>query len=142
MRLQNLAAIVLAAGKGTRMKSQKAKVLHDLCGRPLVYYPVKRALEAGAKPIVVVVGYQAAEVEATLKGMFPDAPLKFVLQKEPLGTAHAVRCTQNELKAHTGPLLILSADVPLLTSGTLARLFEAKARSTAQLAFLTTTLSD
>ena len=56
------AAIVLAAGKGTRMKTRRAKVLHEVCGRPLAYFPVKRALEVEADPVVVVVGYQAEEV--------------------------------------------------------------------------------
>lgn len=76
-----LAAIVLAAGKGTRMKTQRAKVLHEVCGRPLVYYPVRRALELGADRVVVVVGHQAKAVEAALRAQLPDAPLRFALQE-------------------------------------------------------------
>ncbi|HZY02074.1 MAG TPA: NTP transferase domain-containing protein, partial [Anaeromyxobacteraceae bacterium] len=103
-----LAAIVLAAGKGTRMRSSRAKVLHRLCGRPLVYYPVKRAVEAGADPVVVVVGHQAAAVEAALRQHLPDAPLRFAHQRDQLGTAHAVQAARPALRGHRGPVLIVS----------------------------------
>ena len=75
-----LAAVVLCAGKGTRMKSEKAKVLHPLLGRPLCAYPLKRALEMGASPLVPVVGHQAVEVEQVLRAHLPSAPLRFALQ--------------------------------------------------------------
>jgi bifunctional UDP-N-acetylglucosamine pyrophosphorylase/glucosamine-1-phosphate N-acetyltransferase len=114
-----LAAIVLAAGKGTRMKSHRAKVLHEVCGRPLAYYPVKRALEAGADPVVVVVGHQAEEVEAALLAHLPDAPIRFAFQKEQLGTAHAVVSARTALRGFDGEVLILSGDTPLLTTETL-----------------------
>ena len=77
-----LAAVVLAAGKGTRMKSSTAKVLHRVCGQAVVYFPVKRALEAGAAPVVVVVGHQADEVEAALRAALPGAPLRFARQEK------------------------------------------------------------
>src|SRR5512144_1673274 len=111
---RRLAAIVLAAGKGTRMRSSRAKVLHRLCGRPLAYYPVKRALEAGADPVVVVVGHQGEAVEAALRRHLPDAPLRFAWQKEQLGTAHAVQAARRALRGHRGSVLILSGDTPLL----------------------------
>ncbi len=66
-----LAAVVLCAGKGTRMKSEKAKVLHAILGRPLCAYPLKRALELGASPLVPVVGHQAAEVEKAIRAQLP-----------------------------------------------------------------------
>jgi bifunctional UDP-N-acetylglucosamine pyrophosphorylase/glucosamine-1-phosphate N-acetyltransferase len=66
-------AIVLAAGKGTRMKSALAKVLHRANGRPLAYYPVRRAVELGCSPIVVVVGHQGDRVREELTALFPDA---------------------------------------------------------------------
>ena len=111
-----IAAIVLAAGKVTRMKARRTKVLHEVCGRPLAYYPVKRALEAEADPVVVVVGHQADEVQAALTAHLPGAPLRFVLQKEQLGTAHAVRSARTALRGFDGPVLILSGDAPLLTT--------------------------
>ena len=116
----SLAAIVLAAGKGTRMKTKRAKVLHGVCGRPMVYYPVKRALEAGANPVVVVVGHQGDEVEAALRAALPGAPVKFARQERQLGTAHAVLAAKPSLRGHRGPVVILSGDTPLLTTQTLA----------------------
>ncbi|MFO0582863.1 MAG: bifunctional UDP-N-acetylglucosamine diphosphorylase/glucosamine-1-phosphate N-acetyltransferase GlmU [Anaeromyxobacter sp.] len=115
---QPLAAVVLAAGKGTRMRSNRAKVLHEAAGRPLAYFPVSRALEAGAAPVVVVVGHQAEAVEAALTAVLPGAPLRFALQTEQLGTAHAVRSAQAALEGHRGRVLILSGDTPLLTTAT------------------------
>jgi len=135
-----VAAIVLAAGKGTRMKTRRAKVLHEVCGRPLAYYPVKRALEAGADPVVVVVGHQAEEVEAALRALLPDAPLRFAVQKEQLGTAHAVLSARSALRGFDGEVLILSGDTPLLTTETLRTV--ARRRGRAALAFATMTLEN
>jgi bifunctional UDP-N-acetylglucosamine pyrophosphorylase / glucosamine-1-phosphate N-acetyltransferase len=135
-----IAAIVLAAGKGTRMKTQRAKVLHELCGRPLAYYPVKRALEVGADPVVVVVGHDAGRVESALRAHLPNAPLRFVLQKEQLGTAHAVLAARPELERFEGLVLILSGDTPLLTADTLRAVLEKRGR--AALAFATMTLEN
>jgi bifunctional UDP-N-acetylglucosamine pyrophosphorylase/glucosamine-1-phosphate N-acetyltransferase len=121
-----LAAIVLAAGKGTRMKTQRAKVLHQVCGRPMAYFPVKRALEAGADPVVVVVGHQADEVEAELRAALPGAPLRFARQEKQLGTAHAVLAAKTSLRGYRGPVVILSGDTPLLTTHTLASVVDAR----------------
>ncbi|HET6437182.1 MAG TPA: bifunctional UDP-N-acetylglucosamine diphosphorylase/glucosamine-1-phosphate N-acetyltransferase GlmU [Anaeromyxobacter sp.] len=123
-----LAAIVLAAGKGTRMKSSRAKVLHPLLGRPLAYYPVKRALELGADPVVIVVGHQAEAVEAALRAALPDAPLRFALQARQLGTADAVRVARPALRGHKGPVLILYGDTPLLEVETLRAVLASRAR--------------
>jgi bifunctional UDP-N-acetylglucosamine pyrophosphorylase/glucosamine-1-phosphate N-acetyltransferase len=139
-RTAKLAAIVLAAGKGTRMKTRRAKVLHEVCGRPLAYYPVKRALEAGADPVVVVVGHQAEEVEAALRSHLPDAPLRFAVQKEQLGTAHAVLSARPGLRGFDGQVLILSGDTPLITTETLRAVIDKRGR--AGLAFATMTLEN
>jgi bifunctional UDP-N-acetylglucosamine pyrophosphorylase / glucosamine-1-phosphate N-acetyltransferase len=135
-----LAAIVLAAGKGTRMRSRIPKVLHPVAGRPLAYYPVKRALELGASPVVVVVGHQAEAVEAALVAALPEAPLRFAIQTEQLGTAHAVLSAKSALRGYTGPIAILSGDTPLLTAGTLAAVVKARTRSRAAVAFATLSL--
>jgi bifunctional UDP-N-acetylglucosamine pyrophosphorylase/glucosamine-1-phosphate N-acetyltransferase len=135
-----LAAIVLAAGKGTRMKARRAKVLHEVCGRPLAWYPVRRALDLGADPVVVVVGHQAVEVEAALRRHLPDAPLRFVVQEEQLGTAHAVRSARPALRGFDGEVLILSGDTPLLTADTLRAVVGRRGR--AALAFATMTLDN
>lgn len=136
-----LAAIVLAAGKGTRMRTRRAKVLHQVCGQPMVYYPVKRALEAGADPVVVVVGHQADEVEAALRRSLPDAPIRFARQERQLGTAHAVLAAKASLRGFSGPVVILSGDTPLLTRQTLAAVVEART-SPEQLAFATMDLEN
>jgi len=133
-----LAAIVLAAGKGTRMKSGRAKVLHEVCGRPLAYYPVRRALELGADPVVVVVGHQADRVREALSRALPGAPIRFAYQRKQLGTAHAVLAARAALRGFAGTVLILSGDTPLLTAATLESVL--RARGPAALAFGTMTL--
>jgi bifunctional UDP-N-acetylglucosamine pyrophosphorylase/glucosamine-1-phosphate N-acetyltransferase len=137
---QNIAAVVLAAGKGTRMKSEQAKVLHELCGRPLAYFPIRAALSLDSAPLVVVVGHQAEEVEKKLGPLFPAA--KFALQKEQLGTGHAVLCAEESLRGFSGSVLILAADVPLVRSSTLQKLVEAREKTGAQVALLTCRAKD
>ncbi|HET7786499.1 MAG TPA: bifunctional UDP-N-acetylglucosamine diphosphorylase/glucosamine-1-phosphate N-acetyltransferase GlmU [Myxococcales bacterium] len=123
---QKLAAVVLAAGKGTRMKSDRAKVLHEACGRPMAFFPIRAALSLDASPVVVVVGHQAKSVEEELSRQFPGAPLRFAVQAEQLGTAHAVLCAEEALRGHAGTVLILAADVPLIRPATLQRLIAAR----------------
>ena len=137
-----LAAVVLCAGKGTRMKSEKAKVLHPILGRPLCAYPLKRALELGAAHVVPVVGHQATEVEKSIRAHFPDAPLRFALQKEQKGTADAVKAAEDALKGHDGRVLILYGDVPLLRKETLQALLSAHDAAGGVLALVSTTLDD
>jgi bifunctional UDP-N-acetylglucosamine pyrophosphorylase/glucosamine-1-phosphate N-acetyltransferase len=139
---QSVAAVVLAAGKGTRMKSERAKVLHPVCGRPLAYWPIRAALEAGAAKVVVVVGHQASEVRAALTEAFPSGRLVFAVQKEQRGTAHAVRCARAALAGHAGEILILCGDAPLVQAETLLRLRTEKARAVAALSLLTMRLPD
>src|SRR5579872_6784889 len=86
-----LAAIVLAAGKGTRMRSSRAKVLHAVLGRPLAAYPVTLAREMGADPIVAVLGHQRPAVEAELQARFGAGSLRVVEQADQRGTGHAVQ---------------------------------------------------
>jgi len=124
------------------MKSARAKVLHEVAGRPLGYYPVKRALELGAAPVVVVVGHQAEAVRAALGAALPGAPLRFVLQEEQLGTAHAVLMARPALRGHRGPVLILSGDTPLLTVGALRAVVAARARRRARIALATMALAE
>jgi len=136
-RREPLAAIVLAAGKGTRMRSRRPKVLHEVCGRPLAYYPVKRALDLGADPVVVVVGHQAEAVEAALSAALPEAPIRFAVQEKQLGTAHAVMAAKGQLRGFKGSIVILSGDTPLLTEETLRTVIEARSRKDVGLSFAT-----
>jgi bifunctional UDP-N-acetylglucosamine pyrophosphorylase/glucosamine-1-phosphate N-acetyltransferase len=136
--MNNLATVVLCAGKGTRMKSEKAKVLHPILGRPLCAYPIGRAFELGAQKVVAVVGHQAEAVEAELRARFPGRPLAFATQAEQRGTAHAVRCAQDALKGFTGAVLILYGDTPLLQQETLRKLIDAFEKGGGPLAMVTT----
>ena len=83
-------AIVLAAGQGTRMKSDLPKVLHPVCGRPIVHYPVRAALDAGCDEVVVVVGHGRERVEAYLRSAFGDR-VKTAVQEKQLGTGDAAK---------------------------------------------------
>ena len=121
---RTVAAVILAAGRGSRMRSKKSKLLHTVTGRPIISYPVQLAIDVGAQRIVIVVGHQRDEVEAILKRDFPKAPLEFVVQSEQRGTGHAVSCARNALEDFDGDVLILSGDVPCLTNALLARLLE------------------
>lgn len=139
---KSFAAIALCAGKGTRMKSARAKVLHEVLGRPLCFYPLSRAVALGASPAVAVVGHQAELVEEAIRSHLPGAPVRFAHQAEQLGTAHAVLCAKPALKGFAGDVLIVYGDVPLVTEGTLQTLFSAKRSARAALALITAELED
>lgn len=112
-------AVVMAAGKGTRMKSELPKVLFPVRGRPMLHY-VLDALEAGGVDrIVVVVGYRAQDVRTTV-GSRPK--VSFVLQPEQLGTGHAVMCARETLADHDGPVLVVAGDSPMMQSDSIAAL--------------------
>ncbi len=136
MNFSSLAAVVLCAGKGTRMRSSRAKVLHPLLGKPMCWYPISRAFEVGASNVVVVVGHQSDEVKQVLSQAFPLRGLSFALQAEQNGTGHAVACAKAGLKEFRGAVLILSGDVPLITAQTLTRLADAYRASPGPLALL------
>lgn len=138
----NLAAIVLCAGKGTRMKSEKAKLLHPLLGHPLCWYPIRRALELGVSRIVAVLGHQAAEVRAALEQSFPGQPIRFAVQTEQKGSADAARSAQPQLSDHSGPILILNGDLPLIRVASLQALVDAYRKSKAVLAIATAMFPD
>ncbi|HRS97439.1 MAG TPA: NTP transferase domain-containing protein, partial [Smithella sp.] len=93
MKEKKFCALILAAGKGTRMKSDLAKVLHRLNGRPMLHYSIAAAKEAGAEKIVAVIGHQAEKVREA----FADSGCIFVEQKPQLGTGHAVLQAQDVL---------------------------------------------
>ena len=110
-----LAAVILAAGQGTRMKSQTPKVLHPLNGRPMLSYVLANALALGERPIVVV-GVGAEAVQAAL-GPAAD----YVVQREQLGTGHAVQQAESLLRGRSEQVLVLYGDMPLLRQETLAQ---------------------
>ena len=100
-------AIVLAAGKGTRMKSELPKVLCEAGGRPLVSYVIDSLRKAGVGKIVSVVGYRADLVKETL-GSDPD--MEFALQEEQLGTGHAVMMCREAVANYNGPVVVVAGD--------------------------------
>jgi bifunctional UDP-N-acetylglucosamine pyrophosphorylase/glucosamine-1-phosphate N-acetyltransferase len=114
-------SVILAAGEGTRMRSPLPKVLHEVGGRPMLAWVLDAARGAGARRHVVVVGFGAAEVEAAVRA--PD--VRFVEQRERLGTAHAVARARPLLDGFDGTLLVLAGDTPALTAATLAALVAA-----------------
>lgn len=117
--IQGPVAIILAAGHGKRMKSDKAKVLHEVCGRPMIRYVVEAARGAGARSILVVVGYGADQVRDALADE-PD--VLFATQESQLGTGDAVRSCRPLLEGYAGAALILVGDEPLIRPGPLADL--------------------
>ncbi|MBQ9872730.1 MAG: NTP transferase domain-containing protein [Eubacterium sp.] len=117
--MSQLTALILAAGKGTRMESELPKVLHTCCGKPMVSHVIDAARGAGADRVVVIAGYKSEMVHEELK----DTVL-YAEQTEQLGTGHAVMCAADQL-GDEGETLVLCGDTPLVTADTLKRLSEA-----------------
>ena len=137
--MENVAAVILAAGKGTRMKSGLVKVLHPSVGRPMISWAVDAARAAGAAPVVLVVGHQADAVRTA----FPRAAdIRCAMQEEQLGTGHAVACAREELAGFDGTVLILCGDTPLLRSETLQGLIAFHRENGAALTVLTAAVDD
>lgn len=132
--MENVAAVVLAAGKGTRMKSGLVKVLHPIAGQPMIDWPLAAAREAGGAPVVLVVGHQGDAVAGRFRG---DADIRCALQAEQLGTGHAVSCALGALDDFSGTVLILCGDTPLLRSRTLRELLDFHRSNSAALTVLT-----
>lgn len=137
-----LAVVILAAGKGTRMNNpDKAKVMFEVSGVPIIDYVVRQALALKPQQIIVVVGFQKHSVITYLQQQFPGK-LTFVIQEEQLGTGHAVLQTQPVLLNFTGNIVILSGDVPLLQSRTLTMLHKAHESACAAITVLSVTSPD
>jgi len=132
------AAIVLAAGKGKRMKSEIPKVLHELDGRALIKIVLDTLAPARLDHILVVIGFMGEMVQEALKGYKVD----FAWQREQLGTGHAVKMTAPMLKDFDGTTLVLLGDMPLLTIESINRLFETHERFGAAATCLSAVLED
>ncbi len=116
--MDNLKVVILAAGQGTRMKSEVPKVLHRVLDKTMAGYVIEASQEAGADDICVIVGHQSAMVKNTLKDMYDN--IKFAVQKEQLGTGHAVMQAGDFIK--DGNILVLCGDTPLITAETIQKL--------------------
>lgn len=113
-------AVVLAAGKGTRMKSDLPKVLVSVCGRPMIEYVLDALIAGGIDKIIAVIGYRAELVRAALDRR---KNLSFALQAEQLGTGHAVMACRGLLAAHHGPVMVVAGDAVLMQAESIAALF-------------------
>jgi len=125
-------AVVLAAGKGTRMKSKFHKVLHPILGKSMVEHAITNLEKIGVEKVVTVIGYEAESVKAVLKDR-----VQYAMQTEQLGTGHAVMMTKDQLEGLEGVTIVTYGDVPLLTETTLANLFEYHQSQKAALTVLT-----
>ena len=115
------AVVILAAGMGKRMKSGRAKVLHKILGKPMIMYVVETANRIAGNNVVLVIGNQADKVREMVS---ESAEVIFALQKDQLGTGHAVSCALPYLPDHTQEVVVLCGDVPLLTFETVMRLIK------------------
>lgn len=138
MYMDGLATIILAAGKGTRMKSDTAKVLHRIAGTPLLAYPIRAAREAGCSPVIVVIGHQRQQVEEA----FQNQGLTFVYQETQLGSGHAVMAAESALQGFSGDVLILCGDVPLIRGRTLRDFVQAHRAARVALSVLSVVVDD
>ena len=129
-------AIVLAAGEGTRMRSDLPKVAHEILGVPLIRYVVTTATEAGVSRVVVVTGHKAEEVESLVSGV------TFARQDVQHGTGHAVMCALDALGDLTGPVVVLAGDTPLIRAETIRELVVAQERTGAACVLLSAMYAD
>lgn len=130
--MTKISAVLLAAGQGTRMKSDVPKVLHPVCGRPMALYGLNAARSASTETPVLVVGVGAEAVRKTLGGS-----VDYVLQEQPLGTGHAVMQAERLLKGKTDYVIVTYADMPLLRGETLQKLVETQQANPGPMSLLT-----
>ena len=134
----NLAAVVLAAGIGKRMKSRVPKMLHPVLGRPMLSYVIDAVKGVSPRKIVVVIGHGRDDIKVS----FGEAGVIFAEQKMQLGTGHAADCARGELQGFKGNILILNGDFPLITSKSLNNLVKKHADGRADVSFLTADIAD
>jgi len=137
-RLSGPVAVILAAGKGVRMKSELPKVLHGAAGKPLLHWVIDAVRRAGVKRILVVVGVGAG----LIRQKFSNAGVEFVHQEEQRGTAHAVLQTRSLVARESGAVLVVSGDAPLITGATLRRALQAWRESGSACTVITASLDE
>jgi bifunctional UDP-N-acetylglucosamine pyrophosphorylase / glucosamine-1-phosphate N-acetyltransferase len=147
--MKTFSALILAAGKGTRMQSDLPKVAHEIAGEPMVRWVVRACAEAGCSRIVVVVGYQQQVVRDALAGLEAEiapATIEFAVQNEQLGTGHAVieakGLFETERSEPGHGVLVLAGDGPLIRAGTLAQIKERHETSGAAATMATSRIDD
>jgi UDP-N-acetylglucosamine diphosphorylase/glucosamine-1-phosphate N-acetyltransferase len=136
-----LAAVIMAAGKGTRMKDpSKAKVMYEVLGKPMVHYVVDLAKMLKVSRVIVIVGYQRDTVIRYLQNSHPN--VEIAVQAEQLGTGHAIMQAEAMLKDFTGDVVVLSGDVPLLTADSMQELIDHHHQTAASATILTADFVD
>lgn len=136
MEVENLETIILAAGKGTRMKSKLPKVLHKVCGKAMLQHVIDAAKSAGSTREIVVIGSGAELVEQSI------SDVEFILQAEQLGTGHAVLCTKEKFAGVKGAVLVVCGDTPLFTGELLKSFVEKHLQTKAAATVLTAEMPD
>lgn len=134
--MKNIVALILAAGKGTRMKSDIPKVLHTIMGWPIIDYVMNSVCKTGIEGVIVVAGYGKDEVAEAVR------PAKVIVQKELLGSGDAVLCAKSVLKECGGDVLIICGDTPLIREATLKELIAKHKTTNASATVLTARLDD
>jgi UDP-N-acetylglucosamine pyrophosphorylase len=138
---RGLAVVIMAAGKGTRMKDpSKAKVMYELLGKPMIHYVVDLAYNLNADKVIAVVGYQREAVIKYIGTSYPK--IEVAIQAEQLGTGHAIMQTETVLKDFHGDVIVLSGDVPLLTVKSMQQLLEHHFQTHASATILTAHFDD
>lgn len=136
--VKNLVVIVLAAGKGVRMKSDLPKVFHEILGEPMLTYVLETVKKLNPQQTYLVIGHK----RDLIMDYYKEWPLKFVIQEEQLGTGHAVMRVKPHLENFSGTVLVLAGDVPLLSEQTLRKLIDFHLQNKAAVTDLTAELKD
>lgn len=136
------AAIILSAGKGTRMPGDLPKVAHEVAGAPMARWVVDACRDAGCERIVLVVGYKQEIVRSMFEREAREGVVTFAVQGEQLGTGHATAAAEDALRGYDGPVIVLAGDGPLVRAQTLALLVDLHARTKAAATLATATIAD
>jgi len=138
---RTLAVVIMAAGKGTRMKDpSKVKVMYEVLGKPMIHYVVDLAYHLNAGRVIVIVGYQREAVIQYLRRTYPH--IEIAVQAEQLGTGHAIMQSESALKDYEGEVIVLSGDVPLLTVESMQQLVAYHGQTQAAATILTAIIDD
>jgi bifunctional UDP-N-acetylglucosamine pyrophosphorylase/glucosamine-1-phosphate N-acetyltransferase len=135
--MKDIITVILAAGRGTRMVSNMGKLIHELCGQPLVKYVIDASVDCGIKRNIIIIGHNAEEVKEVLGDNF-----EYVVQKEQAGTGHALMQASRLLKDFEGDLLVLPGDDPFLNPNILKSLISQHKKTHASVTILTAVLPD
>lgn len=136
---RDLSIIIMAAGKGTRMKSKQPKVLHKTAGKSMLDHVIDSAIKLNPTKILTIIGFESQQVIDAYDNRFP---ITWVEQKEQLGTGHAIMQVIPHLEGYDGDVMILSGDVPLLTTETMNEIFKSHLDSNSHCTILTTLLDN